>query len=109
MELRAQNTPLQKQHQVIINHTEQVQLTTEVRVVAVLREATEHRPLLQSQVIVLLRKVAVAATEAVEVVAEAAAPRIREVLVAQEVPVVRVVRAAEVVVEVHGHLRAEDN
>lgn len=111
MELRVQNTPLQNQHQLIINHTGQVQHTTRVRVAEALREAIEHLPLLQSQVIaqVLLREVAVAATEAVEAVAEAADLRTQVVRVAQEVQVVRAAAAAAAAVVVQDHLRAEDN
>ena len=105
MELRVQNTPVQNQHQVIINHTEQVQHTTGVRVAEVLREVTEHLPLQQNQVIarVLLREVAVAVTEVVEAVAEAAVRRTREVLLAAQE-----VRAAAVV-EVQDHHQEEDN
>jgi len=93
-------------HQVITNPTDQVQHITEVQAAEVLQEVTELLHLLPSQVIAqaLLQEV-VAATEAVEVVAEAAALRTREV---QAVLGVQEVLVAEVVV-VQDHLQAEDN
>ena len=93
-------------HQVITNPTDQVQHITEVQAAEVLQEVTELLHLLPSQVIAqaLLQEVA-AATEVVEVVAEAAALRTREV---QAVLGVQEVLVAEVVV-VQDHLQAEDN
>lgn len=107
VQLRVQDTPLQNQHRAITKHTDQVQHTTGVRVAEVLREVTEHLPLLQSQVIaqVHLREVAVAVTEAVEAVAEVAVHHTPEVRVVQEVLVVLVAE----VVEVQVHRQEEDN
>ena len=106
MVLQVRGMPAQKQHQAIINRTEQVQHITEVRVVEVLREVTEHPLLQQNQAIatVLLREVVAAATEVVEVAAEVVvrhtpeAPEVPEVLVAQ----------VEVHDQVHHH-QVEDN
>ena len=106
MQLRVQDTPLQNQHQVTINHTGQVRHTTEVLAAQVLREVTEHLPLLQSQVIVQVLLREVAATKVAEVAAEAVALRTQEVQVVQEV---QVAQAAEVVVVVPDHLLEEDN
>ena len=105
MVLQVRGMPAQKQHQAIINRTEQVQHITEVQVVEVLREVTEHPLLQQNQAIatVLLREAA-AATEAVEVAAEVVVrhtpevPEVPEVLVAQ----------VEVHDQVHHH-QVEDN
>ena len=106
---QVRDTPLQNQHQVIINHTDQVQHITEVRVREVLREVTERLPLQQNQVTVpavLLREVAGAAIEAVGAVAGVVVHHSPEVREAREV---RGVRVAEAAVAVQDHLREEDN